>query len=134
MLDAAEMALIQQDVAAAACDLPCQIQRSVTTSGAPGAPTVVTWPVVSAPGLLAGMKEPTAGQLTNYEYMIGDMATWHIQFPLVTIVNGQPVVTDVRELDRLVITEASGVPRTLSVVKLLQPRSYSALVSVLATE
>src|SRR5258708_3247686 len=125
MLDAAEMALIQQDVAAAACDLPCQIQRSVTTSGAPGAPTVVTWPTVSAPGLLAGMKEPSAGQLTNYEYMIGDMATWHIQFP-----NG----TDVRELDRLVITEASGIPRTLSVVKLLQPRSYSALVSVLATE
>ena len=125
MLDAAEMALIQQDVAAVACDLPCQIQRSVTTPGAPGAPTVVTWPVVSQPGLLAGMKEPTAGQLTNYEYMIGDMATWHIQFP---------TGTDVRELDRLVITEASGIPRTLSVVKLLQPRSYSALVSVLATE
>src|SRR5260370_35399671 len=105
MVDGAEIALIQQGVAAVACDLPCQIQRSVTTPGAPCAPTVVTWPVVSQPGLLAGMKEPTAGQLTNYEYMIGDMATWHIKFP---------TGTDGRELDRFAIQEASGHPGTPS--------------------
>jgi hypothetical protein len=119
----AELASIQAEVAAAACDLPCQIERSVITPGAPGAPTTVTWPVQST--VKCGMTEPSAGQMTNYEYMIGSLAAWHIRFP---------VGTDVRELDRLVITEASGLVRTLSVVKLLQPRSYTALISVLATE
>jgi hypothetical protein len=125
VMSASELAQLQKDVAAVACDLPCQIQRSNITYGAPGTPAVIAWPTVSQPGLLCGMTEPSAGQLTNYEYMIGSLAAWHIRFP---------VGTDVRELDRLVITENSGLQRTLSVVKLLQPRSYSTLISVLATE
>ena len=120
-VSASELASIQAEVAAAACDLSCQIERSSISYGAGGA--TVTWPVQST--VKCGMTEPTAGQLTNYEYMIGSLAAWHIRFP---------VGTDVRELDRLVITENSGLVRTLSVVKLLQPRSYTALISVLATE
>jgi hypothetical protein len=112
----AELTSIRAEAATAVCDLPCTIERWDIPSK--------TWKVISPTGLLAGMKEPTAGQLTNYEYMIGDLATWHIQFPY---------STNVAELDRLVITEGSNT-RTLSVVKYLTPRSYSALESVLATE
>lgn len=120
--DAAELASIRADVAALACDLTCQIQRSSVTYPQAGN-AVIAWNTAST--VTAGMSEPTAGQLTNYEYMIGDLATWHIRFPY---------GTDVRELDRLVITENSGTTRTLSVVKFLQPRSYTGLISVLATE
>lgn len=119
MLDPAELAQIQADVAAVACDQPCQIERSSVTYGAGGA--TVTWPVVSPPGLLAGMSEPQAGgALGTQEYHLGDKAVWKVRFP---------VGTDVRELDRLVIAG-----RTLSVAKLLTPHSYAALTSVLATE
>ena len=119
--DATEMASIRADTSALACDLSCQIQRSTTSLG-PGGYTI-TYPVVAT--ITCGMSEPTAGQLTNYEYMIGDLAAWHVRFPF---------GTDVRELDRLVITQNNGATRTLSVVKFLQPRSYTALISVLATE
>src|SRR5258708_4245780 len=115
LLTAAELAQLQADFAAAVCDLSCQIQRwNISTK---------TWPTQAT--VNCGMSEPTAGQLTNYEYMIGDLATWHNRFPF---------GTDVRELDRLVISLANGATKTLSVVKLLQPRSYTALISVLATE
>lgn len=123
MLDAAELAQIQADAAAAACDLPCQIQRSQSTSGAGGYTTA--WPVVSPVGLRVGMTEPGAGTLANYEYMVGDQATWHVRFPF---------GTDVQELDRLLVTGKDGSVRTLSVVKKLAPKSYPALTSVLATE
>ena len=115
-VSAAELAAIRTEAATAVCDLPCTIKRwDIPTK---------TRLVVSPTGLLAGMKEPTAGQLTNYEYMIGDLATWHIQFPF---------GTDVKEQDELLITEGR-LTRTLFVSKYLQPRSYSALESVLATE
>ena len=113
----AELASIRADAAAAVCTLPCTIERWNKATQ--------TWPTVSQPGLLVGMTEPTAGQLQNYEYMIGDLAAWHIHFPY---------GTDVRDLDRLVITEDSGITTTLAVNKVLQPRSYTALISVLATE
>ena len=117
------MTRMRTDVAAVACDLPVQIERSSVSYGAGGA--TVTWPVISAVGLTCGMSEPTAGQLTNYEYMIGDQATWHIRFPW---------GTDVKEQDRLLVTDKDNVVITLSIVKKLKPRSYAALVSVLATE
>jgi hypothetical protein len=125
----AEMASIQADVVAAACDLSCQIERaSIAYSPGPSGTatsSVTTWPVISPPGLLAAMTEPTAGQLQNYEYMIGDQAAWHIRFP---------VGTDVVERDRLLITDKTGYIRTLSVSKVLKPRSYAVLLSVLAIE
>jgi hypothetical protein len=123
MLDAAELAQIQADAASAACDLPCVIERAQNTLGAGGYTTA--WNVVSPPGLKAGMTEPSGGQLANYEYMVGDLAIWHICFPF---------GTDVQELDRLVITGKDGTVQTLSVIKRLTPRSYAALTSVLAAE
>lgn len=124
LLADAELALLRSDFAAAVCDLPCQIERASITYPVPGN-AVTTWPVISAPTLLCGMTEPSAGQLTNYDYMIGDEATWHIRFPF---------GTDVKELDRLLITDKDGTVITLSVKKKLKPRSYAALVSALATE
>lgn len=123
MLDQSELAQIQADAAAVACDLPCLIERSQNTLGAGGYTTA--WTVVSPTGLKVGMTEPTGGQLANYEYMVGDLATWHIHAPF---------GTDVQELDRLVITGKDGTVQTLSVVKRLTPKSYPALTSVLAAE
>jgi hypothetical protein len=117
LLSVAEQTQIRTDAAAAACDQSCQIQRASISYGAGGA--TVTWPLVAT--VNAGMGEPSAGgALGTQEYHLGDKAVWKVRFP---------VGTDVREQDRLVIAG-----RTLSVAKLLTPRSYAALVSVLVTE
>ena len=116
ILSAAELAQLQADVAAVACDQSCQIQRSSVSYGTGGA--TVTWPTKYT--VNAGMAQPQAGSFATQEYHLGDKAAWMVRFP---------VGTDVQENDRLVIAG-----RTLSVNKLLIPRSYPALVSVLATE
>jgi hypothetical protein len=113
----AELTAIQAEAANAACDLSCAIQRTTRTRGPQGGatPTFSTLYTVNA-----GMSEPTAGQLANYDFMIGDLATWQVKFA---------VGTDVKEQDRLVIAG-----QTLTVKKILAPRSYPTLLTCLASE
>jgi len=121
-ISAAELALIQADAAAAACDQACTIKRAARTPDAQGGASV-TWNVVLQNGsstVNAGMAEPSSTQLANYQYMIGSLAAWQIRFP---------VGTDVQEQDQLIIGG-----QTLNVVKILTPRSYPALVTALAAE
>jgi hypothetical protein len=117
-ISAAELASIQADAANAACSLTCTIERyeARADDGQGGGTTTLT-PVTT---VLAGMSEPSGGQLQNYEYLVGAKAAWQVRFP---------VGTDVLELDRLSIQG-----KLLTVDKVLQPRSYQALLTVLASE
>jgi len=117
-ISAAELASIQAD-AAATLDKSCEIQRKTTTKDKYGGQTVV-WNTVSPDGLMAGLSQPTAGQLQNYAYMIASQASWQVHLP---------VGTDVQHQDRLIIDG-----QTLEVQVLLNPRSYAALLTVLASE
>jgi head-tail adaptor len=121
MLDAAELAQIRSDAAAAALDLSCTIQRKTITRDTLGQATE-TWATVTT--VNAGMTEPSANMLQNYNYRIEDLAAWHIRLPY---------GTDVAAQDQLLLTGQAG-QQTLVVQVLLEPRSYAALLSVIAAE
>src|SRR5581483_12470433 len=107
-ISAAELASIQADVAAAALDKTCAIQRLPTSTpdnrGVPSANYSAIYTVQ------AGMRQPTGTHLTNYDYLIAGMDTWLVQFP---------VGTDVRSQDHLAIEG-----RSLVVQVILAPQSY----------
>lgn len=114
-----EMLSIQQDAAKAACDKPCVIQAKVATKDVDGSETE-DWVTTSPSDQMVGMSEPSGGQLANYAYIVGDLATWQLKFPIGTNVN----------LQNHVIVEG----QTMVVQVDLTPRSYPALITVLATE
>ena len=116
-ISAAEMASIQADVAAT-LNLDCTIQRRPQATDAYGSPGTGTYSTIAT--CKAGMKQPGATLLQNYAYLIGSKSTWQVQLP-----EGQ----DVLERDLLLI----GMDK-LEVQVLLQPRSYSATTSLLASE
>jgi hypothetical protein len=116
---AAEMLRIQSDVQAIVCDKPCVIQRATTTPDAYGTSTE-TWNTISPDNLKAGLSEPTAGQLQNYDYKVGSLATSQVKLP---------VGTNVAHEDRIIIEG-----QTLIVQAILTPRSYASLLTVLASE
>ena len=121
MLDAAELAQIRSDAAAAALDLSCTIQRKTLTRDGAGQATSV-WNTIAT--VNAGMTEPTGGMLQNYNYLIEDLAAWAIKLPY---------NTDVQAQDRLLITGQLG-QQTLVAQVVLEPRSYAALLTVIAAE
>ncbi len=117
-VSAAELAAIQADAVTAVCDQVCVVQRKgarVPTSQGGNSATYATIETT-----VAGMAEPTAGQLTNYQYLIGSLAAWTVRLPVASVA---------QELDHLVIGG-----QTLEVKKVLRPRSYEALKTVLAVE
>lgn len=118
MVPASELALIQRDMVAAVCDKSCDIYHKVTTTDVYGT-AIDTWPTKAAT-VVCGMRQPSAGELANYDYEIGDKAAWTVVFPVATVVNHQ---------DHLVIEG-----QTLEVHILLTPRSYPALLDVIAVE
>lgn len=119
MMSAAELARIQADAQAAACDQACAIYRATSpTTDAYSSPTNVMYQLIET--TVAGVAEPTANQLQNYDFMIGSLAAWHVKLP---------VGTGVLPHDHLVIGG-----QTLEVQVVLTPRSYPALESVLASE
>jgi hypothetical protein len=118
-VSAQELAQIQDDCAEVACDKPAVIKRKTTTKDAYGSETEAFNPI-SPSDLMAGMTEPTGGQLQNYAYIIGDLAAWRLKFP---------VGTDVKLQDHVIIEG-----NTMVVQVNLTPRSYPALTTVLATE
>jgi hypothetical protein len=113
----AELASIQADVATL-LDLDCTIQRRPSATDAYGSPGSGTYATIST--CKAGMRQPGATLLTNYAYLIGSLSTWHISLP-----EG----TDVQRQDLLLIGTGK-----LEVQVVLQPRSYSATTSLLASE
>lgn len=117
LLGTAEIAQIRADAAAAACSLSCTIKRKAITRDAYGTETD-TFNTVTTVNV--GMKEPTAAQLQNYDYLIGSLAAWQIQLPY---------GTDVKHQDHLLIGTD-----TLVVQVDLSPQSYNMLTTVLATE
>jgi hypothetical protein len=116
-ISANELADIQAEAAAAACDLSCVIKRGTRTPVASGGASVAFNPIAT---VNAGMTQPTAGQLQNYNYIIADKSAWMVKFA---------IGTDVKEKDQLVI---GGL--TMTVAKVLNPRSYPTLITALATE
>lgn len=116
-LSSAELTDMQNMAAAATCTLSCEIRRAARTPNSSGGASV-TWGTVAT--VDAGMGEPSAGQLQNFDYLVGSKAAWQIRFP---------VGTDVLELDHLIING-----ETLEVAKVLTPRSLAVLLTVLAVE
>jgi hypothetical protein len=122
-ITAAELAQMQTDAQAVVLDKPCQIWRAPLAADSYGSPARGTYVKIAPVGgatLNAGLTEPTAGQLQNYDYLIGSLAAWHVQLP---------VGTDVQAQDHLVIDG-----NTLEVHVLLDPRSLQVLLSVIAAE
>lgn len=118
MLSAAELAQIQSDAASAACDQTCVISRATTqTPDGYGTKAPTYTDIVTT---VAGLSQPTAGQLQNYDFKIGSLAAWQVKLP---------IGTNVQEGDLLLIGG-----QTLKVHVLLNPRSYPALLTVLAAE
>lgn len=116
---ATELAQIQADAVAAVCDKTCIIQRvPSSTQDIYGSASKTSYTTVTT--TVAGMAEPTAGQLANYAYRIESLAAWQVHLP---------VGTDVRAQDWLLIDN-----QVLEVHVLLTPRSYEALRTVIAAE
>jgi hypothetical protein len=119
MVSSAELAHIQADLAAAVCDKPCVISQKTSTRDAYGQATEA-WATISPPTQMAGLSQPTAGELTNYAYAIEDKAAWTVRFPIGTVVGPQ---------NRLLIEG-----QTLEVHIVLTPKSYPGLLCVIAAE
>lgn len=117
LLSAAELAQIQVDAVAAVCDKSCVIQSKTTTVGSSGEP-VPSYTTVAT--TVAGMRLPTAGELANYAFAIEDKAAWTVSLPV-----GTPVAPQ-----NLLLIEG----QKLEVHILLTPRSYPALLNVIAAE
>src|SRR5690349_16845977 len=117
VISAAELAQIQSDVASAALDKDCVIQRATTADDGYGSQTL-TYSTIAT--VKAGMTQPSAGMLQNFAYKIQDLAAWQVKFS---------IGTDVQENDHLVIDG-----QTLEVHVILTPRSYAALLVVIAAE
>ena len=116
-ISSAELAQIQSDVAQAACDQTCVIQRRTLTQDAYGSQTAV-WNTVAT--TKAGMTEPTGTQLQNFAYIVEALKAFQVRMA---------VGTNVREQDLLLIGG-----KTLTVQVVLEPRSYPSLLTLLATE
>jgi hypothetical protein len=123
MITAAELAQIQRDVAAIALSLPCLIKRKTTTKDQFLTATD-SWLTISPVGLLCGLTEPSAGQLANYDFLIGSLAAWQVKLPY---------GTDVQHQDQILVT-GEFTQQTLTVQVVLEPRSYATLLTVLASE
>ena len=117
-VSAAELAAIQSEAQAACCDKTCQIYRkaSLTSDGYGSDTSTLTLHATT----VAGMRQPTAGELANYDFMIADKAAWTVHLP---------IGTDVQHQDQLLIEG-----QYLEVHVILTPKSYPALLDVIAAE
>jgi hypothetical protein len=116
MISAAEQAQMQAD-ASTSLDQSFVIQRLTRVPDGTGHYSETWATVATAPGNLA---QPTAGQMQNYGYKIGSLATWQVRLP---------VSTNVQENDQLVTNG-----QTLRVQVVLTPQSYQTCLLLLASE
>jgi len=117
MISAAQLAALQA-TANTAMDETITIKRNTggVSDGAGGKSEVLTV-IATVSGNLA---QPTAGQLQNYDYLIGSLSAWQVRMP---------VGTNVQEGD--VLTLGS---QKLRVQVILQPQSYQTSMRLLAAE
>lgn len=118
MIPAAELAQIQTDLAAAVCDKTCVVQRGTKSTDLYGNAVISNYQPIKT--TVAGMTQPSAGELSNYAFRIESLAAWHVNLPW---------GTDVQVDDQLVIEG-----QTLNVHVLLDPHSIPGLLPVLAAE
>lgn len=117
-ISSAELASIRADIQSAAMDTQCQILR-ITGKTSDGGGT--SRPVFTAIATVnAGITQPSATLLQNYDFKIASQSTWQIRLPY---------GTDVREGDHLLING-----QELVVQVELDPRSYPGTTMVLAAE
>lgn len=115
-IPATEIAQIQAD-AAALLDKSCSIQRKTRTADGAGSFTEV---YATLDTVNAGLSQPTQQLLQNYDFLVGSLSTWLLRFP---------VGTDVQHQDHAIIDG-----QVLEIHVVLTPRSYQALLTVLAAE
>ena len=116
-IGANELASIQNDAVAVACDKVCEIYRKTRTPDGMGSYTEEYALIETT---VAGLGEPTANELQNYDFEIGDKETAKIRLP---------IGVDATHQDHLVIEG-----QIFEVHILLNPKSYEIFHSVLATE
>lgn len=121
MITAKELAQIQHDVVAVTCSFPCTIQRGTITKDVYGSEFEIFTTVEDT---VCGMSEPSAGQLQNYDFLIGSLAAWQVKLPY---------GTNIQHYDHLLVT-GEQTQQTLEVQVILEPRSYASLLTVLASE
>lgn len=124
-VSAAELAAIQTEAVSAVCDKSCQIWRNLTFSvpdgyGSSSSSKSNTTAYTLIATTVAGMSEPSGGELQNFDFEIGDKIAWKLHVP---------IGTDLRERDHAVIEG-----QTLEVHVILTPRSYPALLSAIVAE
>lgn len=124
-----ELAQIQQDVAFAACDQAFKVYRKSITKDAYGSETEVFNLIGN---INIGVREPTATHLQNYDYLIGSLSAWHVQAPVI-VPTGSSNLTGSAVLHQDHLVQVGG-PQVLVVQVILEPRSYHALMSMIATE
>lgn len=114
-----ELLSMQQEAAAAVCDKPCAILRKAgITRDIYGSSTEMNYQQIAE--TIAGMRQPTGGELQNFDFMIGDKIAWTVLLPVGTDVQGQ---------DHLLIEG-----QALEVHVVLDPHSYPVLLPVIAAE
>lgn len=116
MLNSAQLATFQA-IAQSAMDVSIGIYRPALTQDGEGNVNKAFALLATVSGNLA---QPTAGQLANYGYAIGDVNAWMVR---------APVGTDIRIGDRLIV---NGYHLEVQVV--LQPQSYQTAMRVLCAE
>lgn len=126
---AQELSQIQLDVAFAACDQAFKVYRKSITRDAYGSETEIFNLIGN---INIGVREPTATHLQNYDYLIGSLAAWHVQAPVIVPTGSNTIPgSSVLHQDHLVQVNGSQV---LVVQVMLEPRSLHALISMIATE
>jgi hypothetical protein len=115
---AAELTRMQADAQAIACDKSCQIWRKSSVVDDIYGSQSDAYTLHST--TVAGMAQPSGGELQNYAYLIEAKDAWTVRLP---------IGTDVIATDHLVIEG-----QTLEVHILLTPKSYPTLKSVIAAE
>lgn len=116
MISASELAQLQSD-ANSSFDQSFTIQRLLRTPDGTGHYSE-TWSTIAT--ISGNLAQPTAGQMQNYGYRIGNLATWQVRVP---------VGTNVQENDQIVVGG-----QTLRVQVVLSPQSYATALRLLASE
>jgi head-tail adaptor len=116
VLPVSELQILQNTVTAS-LDVSCQIQRRVNAPDSYGSQGE-TWQTLATVDV--NVSQPTAGQMQNYDYLIGSLEAWQVRLP---------VGTDVQRNDHLLIAD-----QVLEVQAVLAPKSYAISMRVLASE
>lgn len=124
-VSAAELASIQAEAVSAVCDKSCQIWRDLTPTTPDKYGSSTSSPTNTANYTLmhttvAGMSQPSATHLQNFDYLIGSEASYLVHLP---------IGTDVMERDHLLIEG-----QVLEVHVILTPESYPVFISVITAE